>query len=114
MRDGARANSEAERERASRAQANRIASWRKHELEERGWAAERLIEHQGPASVPAVRLPEPIAARCTARAYDGTVVTMVGVVTHVRGPWRSFSAEYPGWGEWVAVVHRDTCEYLDR
>lgn len=105
---------DAEHERDKRAQENRIASWRKHGLEDRGWAAERLIEHQGPASVPAVKLPLPIPARCTARAYDGTLVTKVGVVTHVRGPWRSFSAEYPGWGEWAAVVHRDACEYLDR
>ncbi|MFI8523034.1 hypothetical protein ACIGB8_01195 [Promicromonospora sukumoe] len=108
------AERERERERDKRAQGARIASWRKHGLEERGWAAECLIEHQGPASVPAVKLPRPIPTRCTARAYDGTTVTMVGVVTQVRGPWRSFSAEYPGWGEWSAVVHRDACEYLDR
>ncbi len=87
--------------------------WRKRGQEERGWAAERLIEHQGPASVPSVKLPEPIPTLCTARAYDGTMVTMVGEVTHCRGPWREFSAEYPGWGVWMAVVHRDTCEYLD-
>jgi hypothetical protein len=105
---------DADRERDKRAQEHRIASWRKHGLEERGWAAERLIEHEGPASVPSVKLPQPIPTRCTARAYDGTMVTMIGVVTHVRGPWRSFSAEYPGWGEWSAVVHRDACEYLDR
>lgn len=76
--------------------------------------ADRLIEHEGPASVPAVKLPRPIPTRCTARANDGTVVTMVGMVTHVRGPWRSSSADYPGWGGWVAVVHRDACEYLDQ
>jgi hypothetical protein len=105
---------EAESHRGRRAQEHRLAWWRKHGLEDRGWAAERLIEHQGPASVPAVKLPQAIPTRCTARAYDGTMVTIVGAVTHVRGPWRDFTADYPGWGEWVAVVHRDACEYLDR
>jgi hypothetical protein len=95
---------EAERERDRHAQERRIASWRKHGLEERGWATERLIEHQGPASVPSVKLPQPIPTRCTARAYDGTMVTMVGVVTHVRGPWRDFPQSTP-----AGVSGRPSC-----
>ena len=79
----------------------------------RSEAGKKLINHQ--ASVQRSRkLPRPIPTRCTAGAYDGTVVTVVGVVTHINGPWRWFVAEYPGWGEWVAVVHVNACEYLDR
>lgn len=82
-------------------------------VRERSEQGEKLIDHQTSGKV-GRKLPRPIPTRCTARAYDGTVVTVVGEVTHIAGPWRWFVADYPGWGEWVAVVHVNTCEYLDR
>jgi len=85
----------------------------RRQLHERYEAGQKLIAHQA-SGARARMLPRPIPTRCAARAYDGTMVTVVGEVTSIGGPWRWFVAEYPGWGEWVAVVHVDTCEYLDR
>jgi hypothetical protein len=82
-------------------------------VQERHAAGQKLIQHQTTGR-PSRMLPRPIPTRCTAVAYDGSVVTMVGKVTSISGPWRWFVADYPGWGEWVAVVHVNACEYLDR
>jgi hypothetical protein len=83
------------------------------QVRERAEQAKKLISHQAVVEW-GRKLPRPIPARCTALAYDGTMVTVVGEVTHIAGPWRWFVADYPEWGTWVAVVHVDTCEYLDR
>lgn len=77
-------------------------------------AGQKLIRHQTTTNRRSRMLPRPIPTRCTALAYDDTVVTMVGEVTSIAGPWRWFVADYPGWGEWVAIVDVNTCEYLDR
>lgn len=71
-----------------------------------------LIAHQTTAPARQEPLPEPVRARCTARTYDGQLVTMDGVVTHRAGPWLAFHAHYPGWGEWAVWVDRDCCEPL--
>ncbi|MFI6428457.1 hypothetical protein [Promicromonospora sp. NPDC050880] len=85
----------------------------RRQLRERMVHGQKLIAHQG--FPPRTRmLPRPIPTRCTARAYDGTLVTVVGEVVGIAGPWRVFVADYPGWGTWTATVHVDTCEYLDR
>ncbi|WP_419705340.1 hypothetical protein [Promicromonospora sp. NFX87] len=85
----------------------------REEVKKLAAARGKLIQHQTTGRR-SRKLPRSISTRCTALAYDGTVVTMVGEVTSISGPWRWFVANYPGWGEWVAVVHVNACEYLDR
>lgn len=58
-------------------------------------------------------LPAPVPTRCTARNYGGDVVTVDGAVTWRSGLYLAFVADYPEWGEWVAWVHRDTCEPIE-
>lgn len=59
-----------------------------------------------------VVLAQPRPARCTARSYDGDMVTVEGVVVARAGRWLAFTADYPGWGEWLAWVDADSCEPL--
>lgn len=48
----------------------------------------RLIAHHTTAPHGQEPLPAPARARCTARTYDGQLVTIDGVVTHRAGPCR--------------------------
>lgn len=98
---------------AERSQLSPMQEALREEVKKLAPARGKLLQHQT-TDRRSRRLPRPIPTRCTAMAYDGTVVTMMGEVTSIAGPWRWFVADYPGWGEWIAVVHVSTCEYLDR
>ncbi|MFE7506529.1 hypothetical protein [Promicromonospora sp. NPDC057488] len=83
----------------------------RQEVEARSEASGWLIQRQTGERRSRL-LPRPIPTRCTALAYNGRTVTVLGEVVAVSGPWRWFAAEYPGWGTWLTVVHVDACEYL--
>jgi hypothetical protein len=74
----------------------------------------KLIAHQSVGVPPkGVPLNPPRPARCTARSYGGEVVVVDGVVASRMGDWLAFSAEYEGWGQWIAIVRSSCCEPLD-
>ncbi|GAA1714458.1 hypothetical protein GCM10009809_08290 [Isoptericola hypogeus] len=75
-----------------------------------------LIAHHVTAPRRQERLPESVPARCTARSYEGTTVTVEGVVEYRAegGRLLAFTADYPGGRPWTAWVARECCEALGR
>ena len=71
-----------------------------------------LIAHQTVVTHTGEAVDPPKPARCTARTYGGQFVTVDGIVTHRMGKWLAFAADYPGWGQWTAIVERGTCEAI--
>lgn len=81
-------------------------------VDKHGCSFAGLIQHQAPTATMRERLDPPVPARCTALAYDGTVVTVDGDVTARAARWVAFEAEYDGWGRWIAFVDRRCCRQL--
>lgn len=72
-----------------------------------------LIAHQSVVTSKGEPVDPSRPARCRARTYGGHVVTVDGVVTHRMGKWLAFSSDYPGWGQWTAIVERRACTALE-
>jgi len=83
-------------------------------VDKQGRSFAGLIQHQTAAPAKLEPVDPPVPARCTARAYDGTVVAVDGLVTVRSGQWVAFEAEYDGSGSWIAVVDRTCCQPLVR